>query len=99
MSAKALFITGASSVIGAATARLAAEQGWHIGPFARSKHKLDALAGELGDKAVALPGDVTDFGHNHFRIGKAKFQQVSLRRRQPDVAGSFIRADIFGHAG
>ena len=60
MSGKALFITGASSGIGAATARLAVAQGWHVGLFARSKDKLDTLAGELGDMAVALPGDVTD---------------------------------------
>lgn len=60
MSTKALFITGASSGIGAATARLAVAQGWQVGLFARSEDKLDALVGELGDKAVALPGDVTD---------------------------------------
>ena len=60
MSGKALFITGASSGIGAATARLAVAQGWHVGLFARSKDKLDTLAGELGEMAVALPGDVTD---------------------------------------
>lgn len=61
MSDKALFITGASSGIGAATARAAVENGWTVGLFARSKDKLDALVAELGDKAVALPGDVTDF--------------------------------------
>jgi len=60
MSTKTLFITGASSGIGAATARLAVAQGWHVGLFARSKDKLDALAAELGDKALVLPGDVTD---------------------------------------
>lgn len=60
MSTKALFITGASSGIGAATARLAVAQGWHVGLFARSEDKLDALVADLGDKAVALPGDVTD---------------------------------------
>jgi len=59
MSTKALFITGASSGIGAATARLAVAQGWHVGLFARSKDKLEALADELGDKAVVVPGDVT----------------------------------------
>lgn len=61
MSAKTLFITGASSGIGAATARLAVSRGWHVGLFARSEDKLDALVKELGDKAVALPGDVTEF--------------------------------------
>ena len=60
MSTKTLFITGASSGIGAATARLAVAQGWHVGLFARSRDKLDDLVGELGDKAVAFPGDVTD---------------------------------------
>ena len=60
MSTKALFITGASSGIGAATARLAVAQGWQVGLFARSQDKLDALVGGLGDKAVALPGDVTN---------------------------------------
>lgn len=60
MSGKTLFITGASSGIGAATARLAVAQGWKVGLFARSKDKLDALAHELGPQAIALPGDVTD---------------------------------------
>lgn len=60
MSQRAIFITGASSGIGAATARLAVARGWHVGLFARSKEKLNALASELGDQAVALPGDVTD---------------------------------------
>jgi len=63
MGTKALFITGASSGIGAATARLAVEQGWHVGLFARSKEILDELACALGDMAVAFPGDVTDLGN------------------------------------
>lgn len=62
MSSKALFITGASSGIGAATARLAVSRGWRVGLFARSRDKLDALVDELGDKAVALPGDVIELG-------------------------------------
>ncbi|WP_424982169.1 SDR family oxidoreductase [Maritalea sp. S77] len=61
MSEKALFITGASSGIGAATARQAIANGWTVGLFARSEDKLNALVDELGDKAIALPGDVTDF--------------------------------------
>lgn len=55
---KTLFITGASSGIGAAAARAAASAGWNVGLFARSKDKLDALAKEIGDQAMALPGDV-----------------------------------------
>ena len=56
--ARTLFITGASSGIGAATARAAAAAGWRVGLFARSAEKLQALAGEIGEAATALPGDV-----------------------------------------
>ena len=60
---KTLFITGASTGIGAATARAAVDAGWQVGLFARSADRLAALAGELGDAALALPGDATDLGH------------------------------------
>lgn len=55
---RTLFITGASSGIGAATAVAAAKAGWHVGLFARSESKLAALAGEIGDTATVLAGDV-----------------------------------------
>lgn len=71
MRTKALFITGASSGIGAATARLAIAQGWQVGLFARSEDKLHALVGELGDHAMALPGDVTDL--DTLKTAMAKF--------------------------
>ncbi|SFJ32019.1 SDR family oxidoreductase [Jannaschia pohangensis] len=57
---KTLFITGASSGIGAQTARQAVAAGWNVGLFARSEDKITALAKELGDAALALPGDVAD---------------------------------------
>ncbi|MCP1168301.1 SDR family oxidoreductase [Limimaricola litoreus] len=60
MTDRVLFITGASSGIGAATARTAVAAGWHVGLMARSADKLDALVAELGDRALALPGDATD---------------------------------------
>ena len=60
MSDKTLFITGASSGIGAETARAAAAKGWRVALMARSADKLDALVQELGaDHALALTGDVT----------------------------------------
>lgn len=62
MSGKTLFITGASSGIGAATARLAVSRGWRVGLFARRADRLRALADELGaGNAIALQGDVTQF--------------------------------------
>ena len=60
MTAKTLFITGASSGIGAATARAAAKSGWNVGLFARSADDLKTLAQDIGDRALALPGDATD---------------------------------------
>ena len=60
MTDRTLFITGASTGIGAQTARQAVAAGWNVGLFARSEDKLSALADELGDKAMVLPGDATD---------------------------------------
>ena len=52
-----LLITGASTGIGAATARAAAEAGWQVALLARSQDELDSLAGEIGERALALPCD------------------------------------------
>jgi NADP-dependent 3-hydroxy acid dehydrogenase YdfG len=58
-----LLITGASSGIGAATARAASEAGYRVALGARRKRELDELARELGgaDRALARSCDVTDW--------------------------------------
>jgi ribitol 2-dehydrogenase len=56
---KVVIITGASSGIGAATARALAGLGCRVTLAARSGDKLQALAAELGPSALALPTDIT----------------------------------------
>ncbi len=55
-------ITGASSGIGAATARAAAKEGYRLVLAARSEQKLHALQDELGgpERAMAVACDVQD---------------------------------------
>ncbi len=60
---RVFLITGASTGIGAATARMAAEAGYRLVLSARSTDKLQALAEDLGgsDRALAVACDVTEW--------------------------------------
>ncbi|MGH9231624.1 MAG: SDR family oxidoreductase [Acidimicrobiales bacterium] len=63
MTEPVLLITGASSGIGAATARLAAERGWRLVLAARTQRAIDELAATLGGPtaARACRCDITDW--------------------------------------
>jgi NADP-dependent 3-hydroxy acid dehydrogenase YdfG len=63
---KVFLITGASTGIGAATARQAVEAGFRVVLSARSEDKLRQLADELGgeDRALAVAADVSVWADN-----------------------------------
>lgn len=60
MSGRTVVITGASKGIGAAAARAFAKAGAKVGLLARSKEKLEEIAQEIGENAVAVACDVSD---------------------------------------
>ena len=72
MTGKVVLITGASRGIGAATAREFVAAGAKVALIARSADAIDALAGELGDAAIAVPCDVADYGSVVDAIGKTE---------------------------
>lgn len=60
LTGKVAVVTGASSGIGAAAARLLVHEGVHVVLAARRRKRLDALAAELGNAVSVVETDVAD---------------------------------------
>ena len=58
---KTMMVTGASRGIGAAAARVFAEAGANVCLLARSRNEIAEIAGQIGQKALAIPCDVSRF--------------------------------------
>jgi NADP-dependent 3-hydroxy acid dehydrogenase YdfG len=73
MSDPVFLITGASSGIGEATARAAAEAGYRVVLAARSTDRLTRLSDELGgvERALAMRCDVTDWDQQRSAVDAA----------------------------
>jgi NAD(P)-dependent dehydrogenase (short-subunit alcohol dehydrogenase family) len=61
VSGRTVFITGAARGIGAETARRLYAKGANVALVGLEPERLQALAAQLGDRAVALEADVTDY--------------------------------------
>ncbi len=95
LSNKVAIVTGASSGIGYATARLFAAEGAKVVVSARRQAELDKLVAEIaadGGEAIALAGDVTDETY-----AKALVNTAMGRYRRLDVA--FNNVGTLGQMG
>ncbi len=72
---RAIFITGAGSGIGLATARRFRREGWFVGGVDRNPTAVAALSAELADDGLAAVLDVTD--REAFRAALDRFAAAS----------------------
>lgn len=69
---KTVVITGASRGIGEATAEVFADAGAQVGLLARSADAIGEIASRIGEKALAVPCDVSDYASLEAAIRKVE---------------------------
>jgi ribitol 2-dehydrogenase len=102
LAGKVVIITGASSGIGAATARMLAGLDCRLVLAARSGERLEALQREIGPAALAVPTDITS-GPDVRRLverAREKFGRIDVLFANAGlyIAGQFAEGDPDGFA-
>lgn len=90
---RVVIITGASSGIGAATARTLARRGCKLVLAARSTDRIQALEAELGGVALAIPTDVT-VGADVSRMAEAAIEKFGRVDALLANAGIYIPGQV-----
>jgi ribitol 2-dehydrogenase len=95
LSNKTIMISGASSGIGKATAKLLVANGANVVLIARSSERLKALAAELGTKALALRCDVTSVAQLEASV-QAAVERFGTLDALFANAGIYLAGDVSG---
>ena len=84
---KVVMITGATSGIGEATARLLASQGAKVVLSGRREDRLEKLAREWGENAIYLKSDVTNVEDMKaiVKLAKERFGKIDVLDRKSVV--------------
>lgn len=88
-----VWITGASSGIGAAVARRLAEDGWQVAASARNAEKLADLAAASAGRIVAYPLDVTNVVAARTVVSRIEEETAPIARAILN-AGTFVPTEI-----
>lgn len=91
---RVVIVTGASSGIGAATARALAKAGCRVVLAARSAEKLERLAAELGPTSLPVPTDVT-VGEEVERMVERSLERFGRVDALLANAGVYLAGNVF----
>lgn len=90
LAGKTAFVTGGSSGIGLATARLLIAEGARVTITARNRQTLDAAVAELGSNAFAVTADATDVSATEQALAQAaaKFGKLDVLFANAGIPGN-----------